>query len=119
MVQPNISFGTLFGIFFFIEFAAFGLGYAISLLFSQENAPVAGIVLTFAFCVCSGISPRLKAFKLTQRIRHVTRHTEPKGLPVHCNGVLSLLCNDTVAQGVELRVPLATYQVVYLWLDLL
>ncbi|XP_004346076.1 ABC transporter CER5 [Capsaspora owczarzaki ATCC 30864] len=59
MLRPITSFGDLLVIIFMTQFAAFGLGYIISIIVSRESSMVVGTVAVFAFSVCSGLSPRL------------------------------------------------------------
>eukprot|EP00128_Syssomonas_multiformis_P014593 Colp12_sorted_trinity150504_noHs@2855 len=59
MFQPFSSFGNFYAIFVAVEYAAYGLGYWISVMVSMNNASIVGVVSIFAMCVCSGLSPRL------------------------------------------------------------
>ena len=53
----------MFAIVLFIEFAAWGLGYVVSVSFSRSRAAVIGMSVLFAFCVCSGLDPTLKTVR--------------------------------------------------------
>lgn len=47
-------------LFALLCWAAYGLGYLLSLLLPRSNAIVVGVVIIFAFSICSGLAPKLR-----------------------------------------------------------
>lgn len=60
LAPPAASFGFMFGVFFSMLFAAFGMGYLISVLVTMDKAKVMACIAAVAFSVTSGLSPTLK-----------------------------------------------------------
>jgi hypothetical protein len=66
--NPYVCFSALleqYGIFLGVEFASYGLGYFLSMIFPVGSAHVIGVVVVFAFSICSGISPKLRVVRET------------------------------------------------------
>lgn len=60
---PRGTFGQWFGIVFGIEFAAFGLGYFVSILLPFNKAVTVSVVSGIVAAVTSGLVPRFKTVK--------------------------------------------------------
>eukprot|EP01135_Chromosphaera_perkinsii_P004491 Nk52_evm15s284 gene=Nk52_evmTU15s284 len=58
MVHIPKPFSTTFPIIFCIEFAAWGIGYVVSVFVKKDMAQSIGVLLVFACAVFSGISPK-------------------------------------------------------------